>query len=91
MFLILLCDNHAAEKCTDTFDPYIATIIGNPNYINFDLHSLFKSDHFQDWELRKRIKLEPSTMYHPQTEGQSEIANKRILQSAQACKVEGNE
>jgi len=35
--------------------------------------------------------LEPSTAYHPQTDGQSEIANKAILQAARACKVEGNE
>jgi len=35
--------------------------------------------------------LEPSTVYHPQTDGQSEIANKAILQAARACKVKGNE
>jgi len=39
----------------------------------------------------KGIKLEPSTTYHPQTDGQSEIANKVILQEAWACQVEGNE
>jgi len=49
------------------------------------------SDHFKDWAARKGIKLEPSTAYHPQTDGQSEIANKAILQAARACKVEGNE
>jgi len=49
------------------------------------------SDHFKDWAARKGIKLEPSTAYHPQTDGKSEIANKAILQAARACKVEGNE
>jgi len=49
------------------------------------------SDHFKDWAVRKGIKLEPSTGYHPQTDGQSEIANKSILQATRACKVEGNE
>ena len=49
------------------------------------------SDHFKDWTAGKGSKLEPSTAYHPQTDGQSEIANKAILQAAQECKVEGNE
>jgi len=48
------------------------------------------TDHFKDWAARKGIKLEPSTAYHPQTDGQSEIANKVILLAARACKVEGN-
>jgi len=49
------------------------------------------SDHCKDWAARKEIKLEPSTAYHPQTDSQSEIANKAILQGARACKIEGNE
>jgi len=48
------------------------------------------SDHFKEWAARKGIKLEPSTEYQPQTDGQSEIANKAILQAARECKVEGN-
>jgi len=34
--------------------------------------------------------LEPSTACHPQTDSQSEIANKAILQAARVCKVERN-
>jgi len=49
------------------------------------------SDNFKDWAARKGIKLELSTTYYPQTDGQLEIANKAILQAARACKVEGNE
>jgi len=49
------------------------------------------SDHFKDWAARKRIKLQLSTAYHLQTDGQSEIGNKAIIQAARACKVEGNE
>jgi len=91
MFLIPVSDNLMAEKCTDTFDKHVASVIGYPYYIVFDRDTLFMSDHFKDWAARKGIKLEPSTAYHPQTDGQSEIANKAVLQAAPACKVEGNE
>jgi len=91
MFLIPVSDNLTAEKCTDTFDMHVASVIGYPYYIIFDRDTLFMSDHFKDWAARKGNKLELSTTYHPQTDGQSEIANKVILQAARACKVEGNE
>jgi len=68
-----------------------ASVVGYPYYIVFDRDTLFMSDHFKDWAARKGIKFEPSTAYHPQTDGHSEIANKAILQAARACKVEGNE
>ena len=35
--------------------------------------------------------MEPATTCHPQTDGQSEIVNKEIIQVARACKAEGNE
>jgi len=91
MFLVPVSDNLTAEKCTDTFDMHVASVIGYPYYIVFDRDTLFMSDHFKDWAARKRIKLEPSTAYHPRTDGKSEIANKAILQAARACKVERNE
>jgi len=91
MFLIPVSDNLTAEKCTDTFDTHVASIIGYPYDIVFDRDTLFMSDHTKDWAARKGIKLEPSTAYHPQMDGQSEIANKAILQAARGCKVEGNE
>jgi len=82
MFLITVSDNLMAEKCTDTFDTHVASIIGYPYYIVFDRDTLFMSDHFKDWAARKGIKLEPYTTYHLLTDGQSEIANKAILQAA---------
>jgi len=91
MFLIPVSDNLTAEKCTDTFDTHVASVIGYPYYIVFDRDTLFMSDNFKDWAARKGIKLEPSTAYHPQTDGQSKFANKVILQATRACKVEGNE
>jgi len=91
MFLIPVSDNLTAQKCTANFDTHIASIIGYPYYIAFDRDTLFMSDNFKDWAARKGIKLEPPTAYNPQTDGQSEIANKAILQAARAGKVEGNE
>jgi len=91
MFLIPVSDNLMAEKCTDTFDNHVASVISYLYYNVFDRDTLFMSDQFQDWAARKGIKLEPCTTYHSQTDGQSEIANKAILQAAQGCKVKGNE
>jgi len=82
MFLIPVSDNLTAEKCTDAFDMYIASVIGYLYYIVFDPATLFMTDHFKDWVARKGIKLELSTAYHPRTDGQSEVANKEILQAA---------
>jgi len=91
IFHILVSDNFTTEKCTDTFDTHIASIISYPYYIVFDRDTLFMSNYFQDWAARKRIKLKPSTAYNPQTDRQAEIANKAILQAARACKVKGIE
>jgi len=65
MFLIPVSDNLTAEKCADTFDTHVASVIDYPYYIVFELHTLFMSDHFKDWVARKGIKLELSTAYHP--------------------------
>ena len=89
-FLIPVSDNLIAQTCIDTFDTYFTSVIGYSYYIVLDRDTLFMSDHFKDWAARKGIKLELSTTYHPQTDGQSEITNKAILQAARACKVEGN-
>jgi len=48
MFLIPVSDNLTAEKCTDTFDTYIASVIGYLYYIGFDRDTIFMSDHFKD-------------------------------------------
>ena len=52
IFLIPVSDNLTAEKCTDTFDAHVASVIGYPYYIVFDLDTLFMSDHFKDWAAR---------------------------------------
>jgi len=91
MFLMPVFDILIVEKCTDTFDTHVASVISYPYYLVFDQDTLFMSDHFKDWSARKGIKLELSIGYYPQMESQSQIANKVILQAARAWKVEGNE
>ena len=58
--------------------------------IVFDQDIRFMLSYFPSWAASKWIKLEPSTTYHPQMDGQSEIVNKEIMHSARACKAEGN-
>ena len=48
MFFIPVFGILTAEKCTDTFDMHIASIIGYPYYNVFDRDNLFMSDHFKD-------------------------------------------
>jgi len=47
-------------------------------------------DRSKDWPARKGTKVEPSTTYQPQMDGQSEIANRTILQATWGCKDEEN-
>ena len=82
MFLIPVSNNLTAERFTDTFDTHVASVIAYPYYIVLERDTLFMSDHFKDWAAIKGIKLEPSTPYHLQTDGESEIANNAILQAA---------
>jgi len=75
LFLLPVSNNLTVENCTDTFDKHVASVIAYSNYIVIDQDTIFTSDHFKNWAARYGIKLEPSTEYHPQTDGQSEIAN----------------
>jgi len=52
MLLIPVSDNLTAEKCTDTFDTHVASIIAYPYYIVFDQDTLFMSDQCKDWAAR---------------------------------------
>ena len=72
-------------------DTHVVPTMGYPYCIVFDLHTLFMSSQFQSWAASEGIKLEPSTAYYPQTDGQSEIMNKEIIQVARTCEAEGND
>ena len=49
------------------------------------------SDHFQAWAASKGILLEPSTAYHQQTDGQTEIVKKEVVTIVRACELEGDQ
>ena len=40
---------------------------------------MFMSEHLQVWAGSKGILLQPSTAYHQQTDGQTEIRNKEVV------------
>ena len=90
-FLIPVPDKFSAEQYTTTFDPHVDPTVEYPYYIVFDQDTLFTSLYFQCWTACKGIKLEPSTVYHLQTNGHSDIGNKEIIQVARAYQVEGKE
>ena len=89
-FLIFVPDNFSAEQCTARFNAHVVPTMKYPYCIVFDRDTVFVLSHFQSWAASKGIKLEPSTAYDPQTDGQSKIVNKEIIQVARACKAEGN-
>ena len=84
-FVITIPDNFKAEQCTRTYEVHLLPYIGYANTIVFDRDSLFMSDHFQAWAASKGILLEPSTAYHQQTDGQTEIVNKVVVTIVRAC------
>ena len=49
------------------------------------------SDHFQGWAASNRILLEPSTLYHQQTDGQSEIVNQEVVTIVPAYEIEADQ
>ena len=90
-FLISVPDNFTGEQCTTTFETHVVLTMGYPYRIILDREISCISLYFPSWAASKGIKLEPSTVYHPQMEVQSEIMNKEIIQVARGCKVEENE
>ena len=87
-FLIPVPDNCSVDKYTTTFDTHVVPTMGYPYCIVFDLDNLFISLHFEIWSTSNRIKLKSATICYSQTDGQSEIVNKEIIQAVKGCKLE---
>ena len=77
-----------AERCTHTDEVYLLPYIGFLNMIVFHRNSLFMSVHFHTWAASKGTLLEPSTVYHQQTDRQTEIVNKEAVTIVRACHLE---
>ena len=70
-------------------DQLIFPTIGYPVSITLDRDPLFTSYVFTEWARKKGIRLDISTAYHQQTDGQTEIVNKELKQVLKVIKEEG--
>ena len=70
-------------------DQLIFPTIGYPVSITLDRDPLFTSYVFTDWARQKGTRLDISTTYHQQTDGQTEIVNKEFRQVLKVIKEEG--
>ena len=72
----------------DIYDIQIFPAFGYPSTIVSDRDVLFTSDVWQGWCEENGIEQSLSTSYHPETDGQTEIVNKAILQIQRAYALE---
>ncbi|XP_050134791.1 uncharacterized protein LOC126610718 [Malus sylvestris] len=57
----------------------IVTRFGVPETIITDNGTVFTSDRFKDYTVNLKIRLEQSTPYYPQANGQAELSNKVLI------------
>ena len=69
-----------SEELADIMLRNVWRLHGTPKTIVSDRGSIFISQITQQLSKRLGIRLQPSTAYHPRTDGQSEIANKAVEQ-----------
>ncbi|WAQ88258.1 hypothetical protein PtA15_9A385 [Puccinia triticina] len=67
-----------ADDLADLMLRYVWKLHGTPKSIVSDRGSVFVSQITKELSQRLGIRLQPSTAYHPRTDGQSEIANKSV-------------
>ncbi|WAR56379.1 hypothetical protein PtB15_7B227 [Puccinia triticina] len=65
-----------AEQLADLMAEHVWKLHSTPKTIVSDRGSIFVSQITLELDNRLGIRLQPSTVYHPRTDGQSEIANK---------------
>jgi transposase InsO family protein len=69
-----------AKQLADLMLRHVWKLHGTPKTIISDRGSVFISQITKELNKRLGIKIQPSTAYHPRTDGQSEIANKSVEQ-----------
>ena len=90
-FLIPIPHNFEAAQCIRTYKVPYLPYIGYYNSIVFDRDSVFMSNHFQAWAASKGILLEPATVCHQQTNGQTKIVKKEVVTIMRAYELEGDQ
>jgi transposase InsO family protein len=69
-----------ADQLAELLIKNVWKLHGTPKTIVSDRGSIFVSRITRELSKRLGIRLQPSTAYHPRTDGQSEIANKVVKQ-----------
>ncbi|WAR57332.1 hypothetical protein PtB15_8B379 [Puccinia triticina] len=69
-----------AEQLANLMAEHVWKLHGTPKTIVSDQGSIFVSQITRELDNRLGIRFQPSTAYHPRTDGQSEIANKAVDQ-----------
>ena len=71
-------DLTSKEVC-DFVEEHIVTRFGMPETIITDNGTIFTADRFKEYMTMLRIRLEQSTPYYPQANGQAEVSNKVLI------------
>ena len=89
-FFIPASDNFRAESYTATLDTHGVPTVGYCYCSVFDRDILFILSYIQSLAASKGNKSETCSIYHLQTDRQSEIVNIDIARVVRACKAEGH-
>ena len=78
LHIIPLPDNYDAVFVASTFLSFVYKYHGLPEKIISDRDSVFMSIFWKSLFKTLGVKISPSTAYHPQTDGQTEIVNRKL-------------
>ena len=79
--LIPVCSSDTAEITAQRFLDSVFRDFGIPDSIVTDRDPRFTAKFFKSFFTLLGTKLHPSTAFHPQTDGQSEVANRIVIQA----------
>jgi hypothetical protein len=88
--LIPLKDGYNALTLVELFMKVVYPVFGLPVDIVSDQDALFRSYIWVEFCVKNDISQSMSTAYHPETDGQSEVANKFVLAILRGKLMEGN-
>ncbi|KAM2372831.1 hypothetical protein ACFX1X_047515 [Malus domestica] len=68
-----------SKKVCDFVEEHIVTRFGIPETIIIDNGTVFTTERFKEYTVSKKIRLDQSTPYYPQANGQVEASNKVLI------------